>query len=154
MQQSSGRRFALLLSAFIAAAVLLPIGARAVSSGYHDDSLWANSLRSLAGLQVPFDFSVFLEASEAVRRGDGPYVDPDTVVAEGQPAPYVYPPVLAFLVAPLTALPGTVRGSSAPGVLFTLILIACTVGALLILGVSDWRCYPLALLYPVTLENV
>jgi hypothetical protein len=65
----------------------------------------------------------------------------------------VYPPVLAFLVAPLTLLPETIRGSSTPGILFTLILIACTVGALLALDVRDWRCYPVALLYPVTLEN-
>jgi len=65
----------------------------------------------------------------------------------------VYPPVLAFLVTPLTLLPETIRGSSTPGILFTLILIACTVGALLALDVRDWRCYPVALLYPVTLEN-
>lgn len=153
VQRSSGRRIALLLTAVVAAAVLLPIGARAISSRYHDDSLWANSLRSLGGLQVPFDFHVFLQASEAVRQGDSPYVDPDVVISEGQPAPYVYPPVLALLIAPLTVLPETLAGSSIPGILFTLILIASTVGALLALGVSDWRCYPVALLYPVTLEN-
>ncbi len=153
MQRSSGRRIALLLSAVVVAAVLLPIGARAISSRYHDDSLWANSLRSLGGLHVPFDFQVFLQASEAVRDGDSPYVDPDVVISEGQPAPYVYPPVLALLIAPMTVLPETVAGSSTPGVLFTLILVACTVGALLALEVADWRCYPVALLYPVTLEN-
>jgi hypothetical protein len=153
VQRSSGRRIALLLTAVVAAAVLLPIGARAISSRYHDDSLWANSLRSLGGLQVPFDFHVFLQASEAVRQGDSPYVDPDVVISEGQPAPYVYPPVLALLIAPLTVLPETLAGSSIPGILFTLILIASTVGALLALGVADWRCYPVALLYPVTLEN-
>ena len=41
-----------------------------------------------------------------------------------------------------------------PGVLFTLLLVAATIGALLLLGVRDWRCYPVALLYPVTLEAV
>lgn len=142
-----------LVGAVLVAAVLLPIGARAVASRYHDDSLWANSLRSLGGLHTPFDFDVFLRAGEDVRVGDSPYVDPDVAVSEGQPAPYVYPPVLAFLIAPMTLLPDTVRGSSTPGVLFTLVLIACTIGALLALGVSDWRCYPVALLYPVTLEN-
>ena len=74
---------------------LLPLGARAVSSRYHDDSLWANSLRSLGGLQTPFDFDVFLRAGERCRDGESPYVDPDAVISEGQPAPYVYPPVLA-----------------------------------------------------------
>jgi alpha-1,2-mannosyltransferase len=154
VQRSSGRRIALLLTAVVAAAVLLPIGARAISSRYHDDSLWANSLRSLGGLQVPFDFHVFLQASEAVRHGDSPYVDPDVVISEGQPAPYVYPPLLAMLVVPFTPLPDAVAGSSPSAVLFSLLLLACTVGALLALDVRDWRCYPVALFYPVTLENV
>jgi len=152
--RSSGRGIAPLLVAVVVAAILLPIGARAISSQYHDDSLWANSLRSLAGLHVPFDFDIFLRAGEAVSHGDNPYVEPDAVISEGQSAPYAYPPVLAFLVAPLTLLPETVRGSSTPGILFTLILVACTVGALFALDVRDWRCYPVALLYPVTLENV
>lgn len=103
---------------------------------------------------MPFDFGVFLQAGEAVREGDTPYVDPDVVISEDLPAPYVYPPVLALLVAPLTFLPKTIAGSSAPGALFTLILIGCTIGTLLALGVADWRCYPVALLYPVTLENI
>lgn len=153
VRRPTGRRIAVLVAASIVVAFLLPVGARAVASRYHDDSLWANSLRSLGGLQIPFDFEVFLRAAERVRAGESPYVDPDLVVAEGQSAPYVYPPVLAFLVTPLTLLPETVRGSSTPGVLFTLILIACTVGALLALGIRDWRCYPVALLYPVSLEN-
>ncbi len=136
------------------AAVLLPMGARAISTQYNDDSLWANSLRSLAGLQVPFDFAIFLNAGEAIRHGESPYVDPDVGISEGQPAPYAYPPLLGLLVLPLTFLPEKVAGSSAPGVLFTLALIACTVAALLVLGVTDWRCYPVALLYPPTLENV
>jgi hypothetical protein len=143
----------LLVGAALVAAALLVAGARIGARAYHDDSLWANSLRSVAGLQVPFDFDVFLRAGEAVRQGDNPYVDPDVVVSEGQTAPYVYPPVLALVVAPMTVLPKTVAGSSIPGVLFTLILVACTVGAVLALGVTDWRCYPVALLYPVTLEN-
>jgi len=153
VQGPSGRRITVLACAILAAVVLLPVGARAISGQYHDDSLWANSLRSLAGLHVPFDFNIFLRAGEAVSRGDNPYVEPDAVISEGQSAPYAYPPVLAFLVAPLTLLPKTVRGSSIPGIVFTLILVACTVGALLALGVGDWRCYPVAVLYPVTLEN-
>ena len=39
-----------------------------------------------------------------------------------------------------------------PGILFTLLLIVATVAALYLLGVTDWRCYPIALLYPFTLE--
>ena len=144
----------LLAGAALVGAVVLVVGARLGARTYHDDSLWANTLRSIGGLQVPFDFDIFLRAGEAVRHGDSPYPpDPDVAISEGQPAPYVYPPVLALLVAPLSFLPATVAGSSAPGVVFTLVLIACTIGTLLALGISDWRCYPVVLLYPVTLEN-
>jgi alpha-1,2-mannosyltransferase len=137
----------------LAVAILLPVGARAVSSRWHDDSLWANSLRSLGGLQVPFDFAIFLNAADDVRSGESPYVEPETV-SEDAPAPYVYPPVLAILLIPATALPDDVGGSSPVGVLVSLLLVACVVGALLVLDVRDWRCYPVALLYPATLENV
>jgi alpha-1,2-mannosyltransferase len=137
----------------LAVAILLPVGARAVSSRWHDDSLWANSLRSLGGLQVPFDFAIFLKAADDVRSGESPYVDPETV-SEEAPAPYVYPPLLAILLIPATALPDDVGGSSPVGVLVSLLLVACLVGALLVLDVRDWRCYPVALLYPATLENV
>jgi hypothetical protein len=137
----------------LAAAILLPLGARAVSSRWHDDSLWANSLRSLGGLHVPFDFAIFLQAAEDVRAGESPYVDPNEV-AEDAPAPYAYPPLLAILLVPATALPADVEGSSPVGILASLLLVACVVGTLLVLDVRDWRCYPVALLYPATLENI
>jgi alpha-1,2-mannosyltransferase len=151
---SSRSRIAVLVAAVALVAVLLPIGARAIATRYHDDSLWANSLRSLGGLQVPFDFAIFLQAGDAIRHGESPYVDPDVVISENEPAPYAYPPLLALLVMPVTFVPEKVAGSSTPAMLVSLVLIACTVAALLVLGVSDWRCYPVALLYPPTLENV
>jgi hypothetical protein len=150
---ASGRRIAAVVACVLAVAILLPVGARAVSSRWHDDSLWANSLRSLGGLEVPFDFAIFLKAAEDVRSGDSPYVDPETV-SEDAPAPYVYPPLLAILLIPATALPDDVGGSSPVAVLVSLLLVACVVGALLVLDVRDWRCYPVALLYPPTLENI
>jgi alpha-1,2-mannosyltransferase len=137
----------------LAVAILLPVGARAVSSRWHDDSLWANSLRSLGGLEVPFDFAVYLRAADDVRAGESPYVDPEKV-SENAPAPYVYPPLLAILLVPATALPDKVGGSSPVGVLVSLLLVACVVGTLVVLDVRDWRCYPVALLYPATLENI
>lgn len=137
----------------LAAALLLPLGARAVSSRWSDDSLWSNSLRSLGGLDVPFDFAVFVRAAEDVRSGENPYVDPDDV-SEDAPSPYVYPPLLAILAVPFTVLPDEVGGASPAGVLVSLALVGCVVGTLLVLGVRDWRCYPVALLYPPTLENV
>lgn len=137
----------------LAAAIVLPLGARAAANRWHDDTLWANSLRSLGGLAVPFDFAIFLQAAADVRAGESPYVDPDTI-SEDAPAPYAYPPLLAIVLIPATALPDDVRGSSPAGVLVSLLLIACVAGALVLLDVRDWRCYPIALLYPPTIENV
>ena len=111
MAQARRRRIALIVACVLAAAILLPVGARAAANRWHDDSLWANSLRSLGGLEVPYDFAIFLRASEDVRAGDSPYVDPGTI-SEGSPAPYVYPPLLAIVLLPATVLPDEVRGSS------------------------------------------
>jgi alpha-1,2-mannosyltransferase len=141
------------IACVVGAAILLPLGARAAANRWHDDTVWANALHSLGGLQVPFDFSVYLGAAEHVRAGDSPYVDPDEVTEES-PAPYVYPPLLAIVLVPATALPDEVGGSSPAGVLVSLVGIACIVSALLVLDVRDWRCYPIALLYPPTLENI
>jgi hypothetical protein len=137
----------------LAIAALLPLVARATSSRWESDTLWANSLRSLGGLQVPFDFAIFLQAAEAVRSGESPYVDPDHV-AEDASAPYAYPPLLAIVLVPATALPDDVGGSSPVAILVSLALVGCVVGTLLVLDVRDWRCYPVALLYPATLENI
>ena len=137
----------------VAAAILLPLGARAAASRWNDDTVWANSLHSLGGLEVPFDFAVYLRAAEDVRAGESPYVDPDQLTKESS-APYVYPPLLAILLVPVTVLPDDVHGSSPAAVLASLFAIGCLVGALLALDVRDWRCYPIALLYPPTVENV
>jgi hypothetical protein len=153
VQGWSRRRIAWLLAALVLAALLLPVGARLGAQHWPSDTLWPNTLRSLGGLDPPYDFSVFLSAAEAVRHGDSPYVDPSSVHAGG-PAPYVYPPLLAVLVVPFTALPHELAGSSVPGMVFSLLLVASIVGTLLVLGVRDWRCYPVALLYPPSLENV
>jgi hypothetical protein len=147
------RRVAVAVACVLAAAILLPLGARAATSRWNDDSLWANSLRSLGGLQVPFDFVIFLQGAEDVRLGDSPYPKPDDVT-EGSPAPYVYPPLLAIVLVPATALPDEVGGSSPVAILVSLLLVGCVVGTLLVLGVHDWRCYPVVLLYPATLENI
>jgi alpha-1,2-mannosyltransferase len=104
-------------------------------------------------VQLPFDFAVYLRAAEDVRAGESPYVDPDELTEESS-APYVYPPLLAILVVPVTLLPDDVRGSSPAAVLVSLFAIGCIIGALLALDVRDWRCYPIALLYPPTLENI
>jgi hypothetical protein len=152
--EAAPRRRTLLVAVIAVLAAALLFGtARAAATRYHDDSLWANTLGSLGGTQKPGDFGyVFLPAANDALAGRNPYMDPD--VFEGPPqAPYAYPPVLALVVTPLTALPETVDGVFVPGVFFTLLLIAATVAGLFLLDVRDWRCYPIALLAPATLEG-
>jgi hypothetical protein len=138
----------------VAVTVLLPAGARIAARSYHDDTLWANALAVLGGSTEPFDLAIFLEAGDDVAAGRNPYPDPASFREDGQQSPYAYPPVLALAVVPLAALPQRVGEVAVPGLLFSLLLVGATVGALLLLDVRDWRCYPVALLYPPTLENV
>jgi hypothetical protein len=147
------RRIGLVGAAVVAAAVLLPLVARAIAVRTESDTLWANALRALGGSQEPFDFAIFLEAGDDVLAGRSPYSEPGTIEGPGD-APYAYPPVLALLLTPISAFPEHVGDTFLPGVGFSLLLVFATVGALLLLGVRDWRCYPVALLYPVTVEAV
>jgi alpha-1,2-mannosyltransferase len=148
-----GRRTWLVGAAVVAAALVLPLAGRLVASHTNSDTLWANASRSLGGWQEPFDLRVFVQAGDDVLDGRDPYVEPGAIGGPAD-APYAYPPVLAILVTPLAALPAHVHDVYVPGVLFSLLLVASVVGALLLLGVRDWRCYPIALLYPFTIETV
>jgi Glycosyltransferase family 87 len=144
----------LVAAAIVLAAVLLPVAARIVADGYQSDTVWGNALASLGGAQRNGDFGyVFLPAGDAVLSGESPYLDPDDFTGPAQ-APYAYPPVLAFLITPLSALPEWVAGTFVPGAIFSVLLVAAVAGALFLLEVRDWRCYPIALLYPATLESI
>jgi hypothetical protein len=146
------RRSLLHLGVVVFAVLLLPVAARGIASRYHDDSLWANAAASVGGVSVPVDFGyVFLPAANEVLADRSPYMDPDAFVG-GPQIPYVYPPALALALIPVALLPEHVGGSFLPGVLFSLVLIASVIGALLLLDVRDWRCYPVALAYSFTLE--
>ncbi len=150
---TSARRRGIWLAALAVLAALLLVGvARAVTPRWQDDTLWRNALASAGGTQRPGDFGyVFLPAANEVLEGRDPYMNPDDFRGPPQ-APYAYPPFAALVLTPLALVPETVRGTFVPGVLFTLLLIAATVAGLYLLGVSDWRCYPIALVYPFTLE--
>ena len=137
----------------VVAAVVLVAGARGVAAHTTSDSLWANAARSLGGWQEPFDLRVFVKASDDVLDGRDPYVRPETISGPSD-APYAYPPMLALVLTPLAALPRHVHDVYVPGVLFSLLLIAAVVASLYMLDVRDWRCYAVALLYPVTIETV
>jgi hypothetical protein len=125
--------------AALLAAALLVLLAKGVARLTHDDVVWA-----LAGWQLPGDFGVFLIAGDDVLAGRSPYPEPGTIL----PPPYayfVYPPLLALVVAPLTLLPVGIASA-----IWTVLGIAAIVGALLVLEVRDWRCYVVAFLYPFT----
>ena len=153
MNAARRRRIGLVAGAAVLASVVLFATARVAAGRYHDDSLWANALASLGGTARPGDFGyVFLPAAKDILAGRNPYMDPETF--EGPPqAPYAYPPVLALVVTPLTVPPETIHEIFVPGVAFTLLLIAATIAGLFLLDVRDWRCYPVAMLAPPTLEG-
>ncbi len=91
---------------------------------------------------VPFDLRIFLDAAHEVASGRSPFPAAGEL---GSDTSFVYPPLLAFLVWPFSVLP------TGPAVLlWTLLSAACVVAALRLLGVTDWRCYGVAFLWPTT----
>jgi alpha-1,2-mannosyltransferase len=107
----------------------LILGAVLISRMYHEDV-------------VALDFHhAFYPASKAILEGVSPYPQPDDdVVAQG--AAYVYPPLAALVLSPLTLLSG-----SAASTLMMALLIALVPLTLWVLDVRDWRCYGAALLW-------
>jgi hypothetical protein len=91
---------------------------------------------------------VYLPASEDILQGRSPYPSPDAVDSTGF-AGYYYPPTLAVLLTPLTLLSGATLG-----VLSTLVFVALVPAILLTVGVRDWRCVSLALLWAPTAHAV
>lgn len=91
---------------------------------------------------VAVDFRAFYGAAESLLRLQTPYVsvdDPTAVVDKS----YVYPPLTAISVIPFTVLPPEVAG------LLAMAVLVCALLAIpLTLGVRDWRCYGLTLVWP------
>ena len=119
--------------------VLVVLSAKIAARFYYDPALWA-----LAGWWVPADGGVFIVAGGKVLAGQSPYLDASAIgddidVQFG----YVYPPLLAIAISPLSLLAGPTAA-----MLWSVVLIGCVVGALWLLGVSDWRCYLVAILWP------
>jgi len=84
------------------------------------------------------DFGTFWSAGHDVLHGRSPYPALDSLphTASRLFAPFVYPPLTAFAMAPLALLPYRVAT-----VLFLLLSLAAIWLALRLLGVRDWRCY-------------
>jgi alpha-1,2-mannosyltransferase len=94
---------------------------------------------------IGFDFrGAFLPAAEAVLDGESPYPPVEGPELASQTA-YVYPPLLAYLVAPFTLLPET-----AASIVAVLGVAALLAGTLVVLGVRDVRCYAAMLLWAPT----
>jgi alpha-1,2-mannosyltransferase len=90
----------------------------------------------------------YIPAAHKVLHGHSPY-PPLTVAALKPRLAFVYPPLTAWLVLPFAALPA----GAAQGVGVAL-MIACVVGLLLLLGVRDWRCHMIAMLWVPTFAAV
>jgi hypothetical protein len=92
--------------------------------------------------------NAFHPAAEAILDGTNPYPAPDDpALAAG--TEYVYPPLTAEASIPLT-----VFSVEAAGVVVMGLLVAAVLGILWLLGVRDWRCYGLALLWPPVISAV
>jgi hypothetical protein len=94
------------------------------------------------------DWEIFRSAARSAIHGHSPYpaADPSVLVHNDQ---FVYPPITAFLVAPLAVLP-----NQAGQVLVLLLGLACVLLALRLLDVRDWRCYGLALVTAPVFDTV
>jgi hypothetical protein len=96
----------------------------------------------LDGAGAPHDLDVFLRAAGKVLDGVSPYVyDADRTFA--------YPPVLAWLLAPLHPL-----SSSNAAIVWMLLSLAMVAAALWLLELRDWRCYALAYVFMFTRSSI
>jgi alpha-1,2-mannosyltransferase len=94
------------------------------------------------------DFRPFYRAGEAVLAGDDPYPAEDALLTASG-GPYVYPPLPALVAVPTTAVPLELGGIALMAVL---VLVALAIP--LVLGVRDWRCYGIVLLWPPVLSAI
>ena len=140
MRWSTGR-LALTAAACVAVSVFLVLAAKVGAHLYYDPALWA-----LAGWVVAPDLGIFLNASDRILEGQTPYEDVNGI---GHYLGYVYPPLLGFAMIPLAVLPPAVAAS-----IWALLTLGFVAWSLWLLGVRDWRCYPVALLWPFTREAV
>ncbi|HEY8028571.1 MAG TPA: glycosyltransferase 87 family protein [Gaiellaceae bacterium] len=85
------------------------------------------------------DFATFWQSGRDVLHGHSPYPALHTLPRHASPtsfAPFVYPPLAAVGMIPLSVLPYSVAV-----VLFVLVDLAAVALALRLLGVTDWRCF-------------
>src|SRR5262245_42672785 len=79
----------------------------------------------------PVDFHVYRDAAELIAAGDSPYPE------------FAYPPLSAIAAVPFTYASAAVADFAVKALLMLGIF-----ATLAVLGVRDWRCYALAVLWP------
>lgn len=111
-------------------------------------SLWLLVTNAL-NHEFAFDAQyAFIPAAHAVLHGASPY-SALTSQALHHGMAYLYPPLAAYLFAPFTVLPPL-----AAEVLATALVVAAVPATLLVLGVRDWRCHAIALLWVPTVAGM
>ena len=95
-----------------------------------------------------FDFETMWEAGRRALSGESPYPELDAK-SIGEGTAFVYPAPALGIFVPLGLLPYT-----AANVLFTTVALLCVPGGLLLLGVRDYRCFAVPLLWFPTLFAV
>ncbi len=104
--------------------------------------------RYAIGKHLGFDYRPLWEASRHLFHGASPYPPPHAWALHDEQQ-FVYPPIAALLAAPLAAFPFGVAAA-----LLAAIELAATGLTLRVLGVRDWRCYGVALLWYPVLQNM
>ncbi len=107
-------------------------------------ALWAADSHDV--VSIDFHNELYLQAKD-VLDGDNPYPPPDADLSSGANA--IWPIAAVLAVTPLAALPASV----ADWVVAALELVFL-VGALLLVGVRDWRVYGAALLWPPVINAI
>ena len=91
-------------------------------------------------LSADFHHEIYPQAKEMLE-GHNPYPPPDFDPTVG--ANYIWPPLVAYLAAPLTVLPLGVAD-----VVMLVLGLACIAASLWIVGLRDWRVYGLVAMWP------
>ena len=94
------------------------------------------------------DFEPFYRAAEAVLAGEDPYPGEDELLTASA-GPYVYPPLPAILAVPLISV-----SFEAAGLVVMVALVAVALAIPAVLGVRDWRCYGIVLLWPPVISAI
>jgi len=104
--------------------------------------------RYAIGKHLGFDYRPLWEASRHVLNGASPYPAPHASALHDEQQ-FVYPPIAALLAAPLAAFPFGVAAA-----LLAALEVLATGLTLRVLGVRDWRCYGVTLLWYPVIQNV